>query len=85
MKSSSLAVGVCVSFLNSLGNYQLLAACSCCRTIRCIMLVRLCCEPERTDKDEKDFVFLLLVIFHLNWLCVMCQCRVEQTAVALVA
>lgn len=84
MKSRSSAVGVCVSFLNRVRNYQLLAACSCCRTIRCIALVRLCCEPEGTDKDEKHF-FLLLIIFQLNWLCVMCQRRVEQTAVALVA
>lgn len=55
MKSRSSAVGVCVSFLNRVRNYQLLAACSCCRTIRCIALVRLCCEPEGTDKDEKHF------------------------------
>lgn len=81
MKSSSLAVGVCVAFLNSLKD---LPACSCCRTIRCIVLVPLCCKPERTDKDEKSF-FLLLVIFHLNLLYVLCQQRVEQTAVALVA
>lgn len=40
----------------SLKVYQLLASCSC-HTISCIVLVKFYCEPERTDKDEKNFVF----------------------------
>lgn len=84
VKSCSLAVGVCVSFLNGLRNDQLLAARSCCHTICCIVLVRLRCELERTDKDEKNLFFSPLNNISPELSVCLCQHRVEQTAVVLV-
>lgn len=73
---------MCV-FPNSVRNCQLLAACSFCCTTRCIELMQLCCEPEQIKM--KNTIFLFLEPIQVKYYNVMCQCRVEEAAVVLVA
>lgn len=63
MKSNSSAVGVQVSFLNSVRNYQLWAARSCCCTIAVSCLCG-CAMSQKEQIKMKMIFFLLLLIFH---------------------